>query len=645
MIKLKLQAKIFIIVGIILILGLSFTIFIVERKTANSIAQLSQASLIHQSERYASDIRRELEKSLVITNILASELAEQHDQKKISRQSVADMLGNIIKTNSDFVAIYVIWEPNIFDSLDNQYINTNYGTDIGRFFCMLYRSNNQILNSSLDEKSLNEADYYQIPKKTLKPEFLNPYYATYEEVRTVENQIFMTTVGVPIVDKNGAFLGLVAIDYDLTRYKALVNSIIPNKEGFAFMISNDGTFVAHPDTAIAGKPFDKSYTQVDKQFDIREKVKKGEMLSFYSSNFQPQKSLTVISPITLQGTETPWALGISIPVSIINKELSSTIIFAVIATIVMLFVLILVLFLVLKKMILNPLHVFSNTLDQIASGNLQNIGNRERQILQCDITKNDEIGMICRSILSLEEKLQSVIAEIFLLNKSILNACESLTGASQQMQESAELQATTAEEMTSTITGIVGQIEGQLQGTESNGRKVKQVSDTATSGVNAVIRTYSAMSNIVEKVNIIENIAFQTNLLALNAAVEAARAGENGRGFSVVASEVRKLAEHSQFAAGDIKELSASSLQIAQQAGDLIKGIIPEMLDINTSLNDYFSSSNQQASQIVQLNTAMEQLNEVSQRNATLSEQVFATSEMLMQQVKDLNGKVTYFKV
>jgi methyl-accepting chemotaxis protein len=641
--KLNLQSKIFVIVGAILVLGLIVTFSVISRKAAKCMENVSQISLKHQTERYASDIRRELEKSLLITTVLSKELSEQYSRKSISRSSVDDMLHNMILSNPDFVAIYVIWEPQIFDGLDEQYKNSHYGTDIGRFFCMLYRQGNSLQYSTLEEKSLTSADYYQIPRKTLKSEFLNPYYATYEEERRADNLIFMTTVGVPIVDKDNKFLGLVAIDFDLSRYQKLVNSVIPDKQGLAFMLANDGTIVSYPDTAFQGKPFDQKFPQANQKYDVNKKIAKGEPVILSSSDFQHDKSLTVISPIQLQGIDAPWGLGISIPYRIINKDMYGTLAYGIATTILMLLLLLVALYFIIRRLIIKPLSTVSKTMNQIAGGQLNNASLHELNVLIAQNPKNDVIATICQSIIFLEKNLREIMEEILTLNHKVVEACSNLKETSGNMHKSSEIQASTTQQMASSVNEVTSQIENQSRYTDEKTQKVKEVSEEASNGSVAVSRTFSAMNDIVSKIRIIEEIAFQTNILALNAAVEAARAGEHGKGFSVVASEVKKLAERSQSAAREIQSLSSQSLVIAREAGDRIDCIVPKMHELNTTIKEFYDSSLTQTSQIVQLNKAMEQLSEVSQNNAELSELVFSTSVSLMEQVQNLNNKVRYF--
>jgi methyl-accepting chemotaxis protein len=154
-----------------------------------------------------------------------------------------------------------------------------------------------------------------------------------------------------------------------------------------------------------------------------------------------------------------------------------------------------------------------------------------------------------------------------------------------------------------------------------------------------------AMETIAAKITIVQEIARQTDLLALNAAVEAARAGEHGRGFAVVASEVRKLAERSQAAAGEISTLSLGTVKSAQEAGQMLQKLVPDIRRTADLVGEISAACREQDVGVAQINQAIQQLDQVTQQNAAASEQVSATSEELSSQAEQLQRTISFFRI
>ena len=167
----------------------------------------------------------------------------------------------------------------------------------------------------------------------------------------------------------------------------------------------------------------------------------------------------------------------------------------------------------------------------------------------------------------------------------------------------------------------------------------------AAEGGQAVTQTVSAMKDIAKKIGIIDDIAYQTNLLALNAAIEAARAGEHGKGFAVVAAEVRKLAERSQVAAQEIGQLAVNSVGMAERAGKLLDEIVPATKKTADLVQEITAASEEQNIGVGQIGTAMGQLNQITQQNASASEELAATAEEMSGQADNLQQLMSFFNV
>jgi len=169
--------------------------------------------------------------------------------------------------------------------------------------------------------------------------------------------------------------------------------------------------------------------------------------------------------------------------------------------------------------------------------------------------------------------------------------------------------------------------------------------DDAKGGGQAVEKTVAAMKTIAEKIAIVEEIARQTDLLALNAAIEAARAGEHGKGFAVVAAAVRRLAERSADAAGEISKLSMTSVEVAEKAGGLLSQIVPDIQKTSQLVQEITAASSEQNTGASQINSAIQQLNQVAQQNASASEEMSSTAEELSSQAAQLQDSIAFFKI
>ncbi len=328
-------------------------------------------------------------------------------------------------------------------------------------------------------------------------------------------------------------------------------------------------------------------------------------------------------------------------------EVSASVSRAITATVIVLIFIIaisIILGLIIAFSITGPMGITVRILDDLAAGDLtlKNISEKDKNVM---LNRRDEIGIMAAGLQKLHVHLVEVVTKVNAASQMVSSGSDQISTTSQSVSSGASEQAASTEQMSSTMEQMASNIRQNADNAASTASIAMKVLSDSRTGNDAVQSTVKAMYDISSKITIIEDIASQTNLLALNAAIEAARAGEAGKGFAVVASEVRKLAERSQIAAGEISDLSVKSVTVAEEAGRLITGIIPDIEKNASLVEEIAAASKEQDVGAEQINKALMQLDTVVQQNASAAEELASMAEEISAQGRELVMAMNFFTV
>ena len=285
------------------------------------------------------------------------------------------------------------------------------------------------------------------------------------------------------------------------------------------------------------------------------------------------------------------------------------------------------------NMLIGAMNEITGAAESIAAGNLT-VTLKER----CAQDK------LMQALVAMVEGLTRTVSDIRAIAGEVAAASQSISTASVQVSKGASSQAAAAEEASSSMEEMVSNIKQNADNAQQTDKIANKSAKDAQESGKSVLEAVAAMKEIANKISIIEEIARQTNLLALNAAIEAARAGEHGKGFAVVAAEVRKLAERSQKAAGEINQLSNTTLRVSEKSGEMLEKLVPDIQRTAELVQEISAASKEQDTGAEQINKALQQLEQVIQQNASAAEEMASTTEELTGQSAQLVSALSFFQ-
>jgi len=672
---LSVQWKITLLAGAcLLITSLSLIGFSVYNAISNQqqIKQQSSASVIDKSEQIvetrallsATEVSEYLNEALYRAEMLASSamfqknLSEENfgDSEEL-RIALDEMVRRAVLDFESIEGAYLVFKPDMLDGEDNNYVDAEYvgSNDKGRFspYWMTAENGENIISNVISEASLSDAVNSE---RFYCPLASGDTCVTTPRVITHDGETFLTSsISVPLMVEETA-IGFFGIDLRLDPLASIVansDTELFSGSGAINLISLDGSLIASDDTSQqVGQLFSSNIISNDQLTDL-----------LFGQEVKTQWSkddawLSVFAPIMVANQT--WGVLFDMPRSsvlsdaeeldaIISQQVESSVQTELVAGVALVFLGLATIAFAASRLV-KPIREVAARLEDIASGE----GDLTQRL---DIKSQDEIGQLSIGFNKFLDKLQSIISDVVDTTLQIGTTTQQSRVAAQQTRSSSDAQfkevdlvATASEEMTQTASLVVQNAEVAVRAAEkanevaASGQNVIEQSqaemirlvDRMTAAVPVVEELASNNANITEILSVIEGISEQTNLLALNAAIEAARAGEQGRGFAVVADEVRNLASRTQESVGEIR-------QVIENVQNGTRDVVRAIQDGNDLANDSAAQVQNAAAELSQIFEAIASINDMNSQIVKAAEEQQSVSAEVNQNVsniRDLSAQI-----
>jgi methyl-accepting chemotaxis protein len=626
----SLKAKILAIVLTLTTLVLSITILFFSINIRKNTVADSKLLADSETKRFASEIDKVFSHSLNTVHSLAGAFRENLSIQKSERDSInKEIIFHALKNNINYLSVWMQYEMNVLDA--------NYKKEHGRQRNLYIRQGEKYI---FDQVYKDTADqivkglYYQI-KDIGKLMITDPYL---DESSSDLKGILMVSPVMPMFDNSGKYLGQVGVDLALTNIQKIVQGINPFKSSISYLIAPNKKIAAHSkDTSLYNKDImeqNKDFTsEYQKAFDA---IKQNTTISFEIERKETNTAYYVsFAPIKLGEDGRIWALVTETPINVLTEKSDRLFRITLFVGILGLLFLALILSFSLNK-ITNRLKSAIDFSNKISNGDLTS---------KIDVTENDEIGKLVNSMNSMADKIKSIVTNIIKSSGNLAATSTEITKYSSELSEGALSQASSIEEVVASIE----EMSSGIHSNSENARLTESISEKALQGIingsKSAHLTLASIREIAKKISLVDEISKQTNILALNAAIEAARAGQFGKGFTVVANEVKKLAERAQETAAQIDTISAKGVEISIIAEKELTNLVPDVEKTAELIRSITNSSVEQSSGAELIQDSVMELNNIAQKNASLSEQLNFKAQQLSDQAALLKDFIQYFKI
>ena len=507
----------------------------------------------------------------------------------------------VAEKNPDYLSVWFSWQMHA--------LNKQWQQKYGRVrINVVTKPDLFVLRDTLDMNGEAPNGLYHKIRISNEEALTNPYYEDYEG--SYSDSILACSICVPI-EKQNQFQGLMGIDLDLSFFESLIDEVETTNDAKIVLFSNDGRIIASSPKALQGTFLQESFPTLTKNTDIindlsQNKIIEKELEENDSINYY---TLASVRPIASGKT---WGLAVIVPRDSIIQEGRQTLITSVIIGFAgMLIIGFLLMNMIVK--IVYPISKIAHFAREIENGNLE---------ADIDIERDDEMGDMIVALKNMAAKLKDIISTIHTNVKEVDTSTNRINQNLLQLSDRTSMQASSMEEISTSMNEILRGSQTNTTHAQNTGGISERSSNEISQSAAIFSKAEESIQNLNDKIMMIRDIAFQTNILALNAAVESARAGETGKGFSVVATEVRKLAEQSRATSELMEKLAGDSKSSVEEVSKRLDLLIPEIQKTSNLVKDIVINSEEQSSAVQQITSAIDQLNESIQLTARESDEM-----------------------